>query len=615
MRRHSREHWTALLYSRVFLLIRILQMRVLWYRLSTSILPANSLMAQNNRRWRRCAIYACVVLAVFPGLPVVAQKKVETAKRWSTRARALTDSIVVDTVAFENFDRALLFGRLGEAWWKDDRARARTWLKKAVEDLDYATSPDANARRHKLSAARALLAIVAPRDRELSARLANVFVTDSEKTPDDEREQNAEALLDAALAVVDSDPGRAASLGAASLRNRPSPQLVDLLVRLSARDSRLGAALFSQALNLASASSDGSLFLQLGQMAFPNGQSPPSNPIPVEARTQLLATLANRFLSHQSETGKPGDCKLAWIVAPLVGQYDRLLPQQTFRLREMLVRCQTNLDSVARERVNESTNKPLKSVDDFLQAAEKAADPRVRGFHLARAAFAAAQQRDYDRAIAILESIGTEERKLMNGGWERGRSDWAARSALAYAKSGDYATMRKVIADTPSDLRPLTLMDVAENLAEAGDQIVATELAHEARGALQDGPLSKLQQVHTYISLVRLFATLAPAEAPVALQEMVAAINRTTQSEEVNTDSFGARQGDVAPLAPISLPASLLEVDSIGVQHTVSSIQRPIHRVRVRLGLLHGSLEKMRSAATVKKQAVVAEESRRNVER
>jgi len=520
-------------------------------------------------------------------------------------AQALTDSILVDVNALAGVDRALLLGRLGEAWWKDDPKRAKAWLKKAVEEMEYSpSSGEVDARHRKLFVARALLAIITPRDGAMSVRLAKILALDSEKLPDDEREQNAEALIDAALEVVDSDPERAAQLGSESLSSGRTRQLNDLLGRLSARDPRLGAALFRAALALARISSDSNLFLQLGQVAFPNGQDLPSTAIPLEVRTQLLASLAQVFMSNPGEPGKNVTCKFAWISAPLLGQYYRLLPQQAPLVREALARCQGSLDEVARGRVDAAlSDKPLKSVDDFLQAAESAADPKVRTFHLMRAAYMAAQQRDYDRALGILDSIGSDSRELIKRAWEGGRWDYAARSAFAHAKSGDYETMRKVIAATPADLRPLTLIDVAERLSGAGDQIVATELAHEARRALEKASLSESQSVETQISLVRLFAKLAPAEAPLALQEMVAAMNRPAPTEPARRGGLEGNPRGALLLAPISLPASLLEMDDLGVQQAASSIKPPVSRIRVRLGLLASSLEKMRAGPTVKKES------------
>lgn len=560
------------------------------------------------------AVCTCLLLGAAFCFSAPAQRTGSLANPWSVSAQALTDSIIVDVNALLGFDRALLFARLGEAWWKDDPKRAKSWLKKAVEEVEYSpSSEDVDARNRKLFITRALLAIITPRDSALSVRLAKILALDSEKLPDEEREQNAEALIDAALAVVDSDPMRAAQLGSESLRSGPTSQLNDLLERLTVRDPRLGAALFGETLALARISSDSSLFLQLGQMAFPNGQDSPSSRIPLEVRTQLLASLAQVFTSP-GEPGKNVNCKFAWISAPLLGQYYRLLPQQAPLVREALGLCQGTLDEVARGRVDEAlSDKPLKSVDDLLQAAERAADPKVRTFHLMRASYMAAQQHDYDRALGILDSISSDSRELIKRAWEGGRWDYAAKSAFAHAKNGDHETMRKVIADTPGDLRPLTLIDVAEKLSGAGDQIVATELAHEARRTLEKASLSDSQRVETQISLVRLFAKLVPAGAPLALQEMVEAMNRTTQTEQAKREGLEGNPRGALLLAPISLPASLLEIDDLGVQQTASSIRQPVSRIRVRLGLLASSLEKMRAISTVQKKAAASRETKPNV--
>lgn len=568
-------------------------------------------------RSRQLAVCACLLVAVVFRLSAIAQKTGAPANPWSVRAQALTDSLIVDSNALNTLDRALLFARLGEMWWKDDAKRAKGWLKKAVEELEYSASPEnVEARQRKLFVARALLTIITPRDGALSVRLANLLAADSEKLPDEEREQNAEALIEAALAVVDNDPARAAKLGADSLRSGRTHQLSDLLERLSTRDARLGGALFGEALALARASSDANLFLQLGRMAFPNGQNPASSPIPEEVRAQLLASLGQEILNRPAEPAKNTTCRFAWIIAPLLGQYYRLLPQQAPLVREALGRCQATLDEVGRGRVNEAlSDKPLKTVDDFLQAAEGAADPKVRTFHLMRAATMAAQQRDYDRAISILDSISSDGRELIKRAWQGGRWDYAARSAFAHVKSGDYPTMRKVIGNTPADLRPLTLIDVAEKLSGAGDQIVATELAHDARRTLERATISEAERVEAQISLVLLFAKLAPAEAPLALQEMAEAMNRTMPSEQSTGKGLEGNSRGAQLLAPISLPASLLEMDDLGVQQIASLIKPPVSRVRVRLGLLASSLGKLRAAPTVKKQAAADGERKPNVKR
>jgi hypothetical protein len=96
---------------------------------------------------------------------------------------------------------------------------------------------------------------------------------------------------------------------------------------------------------------------------------------------------------------------------------------------------------------------------------------------------------------------------------------------------------------------------------------------------------------------------------------MVEVMNRTTQTEPAKREGLEGNPLGALLLAPISLPASLLEMDDLGVQQTASSIKPPVSRIRVRLGLLASSLEKMRAAPTVKKKAAAGGESKPNVNR
>ncbi|MCA1614490.1 MAG: hypothetical protein LC800_10230, partial [Acidobacteria bacterium] len=166
---------------------------------------------------------------------------VKPADLWLARASKLTDDLSKDAAALSEFERAMLWARLGSAWWKDDEERARGWLRRAVEAAESGPENEAEAARaRRLDTARLLLPLVAPRDRGLGRRLSTLLEKRAaEKTADaGEGTNNARALADAAGAALDSDPQLALALALDSLRAGVSFDLVDLSFRLRKRDPK-----------------------------------------------------------------------------------------------------------------------------------------------------------------------------------------------------------------------------------------------------------------------------------------------------------------------------------------------------------------------------------------
>lgn len=107
-----------------------------------------------------------------------------------------------------------------------------------------------------------------------------------------------------------------------------------------------------------------------------------------------------------------------------------------------------------------------------------------------------------------------------------------------------------------------------------------------------------------YLTLVRRYAALQPGFAPAVLAEAVRELNREWRGGAAATDPVG--EAPDSQLRPISLPASLLEVDDAGVQQSLASVEAPPKRIRLRLGLLAASLDKLRERARAKQAAPAA---------
>jgi hypothetical protein len=499
---------------------------------------------------------------------------------WILQARLITDDLLKDAAGLRRIDRSLLLGRLAGLWWQDDLDQSRGWMRKAINEVE--TKPERESkteRRARLAAARSLLAIAASLDKTSGNRLAAMLTSEVETGTDEEFKDNATGLVQAGLDVLEKNPAQAAAFGSASLRVGRSSRLISLLSRLRTRDRGLGDALFIEALTFARTKNDRDLLGSLTLVAF-NGPAP-SNDI----RKRVLGAVSEQFLGPG--TAENNGCSLAPALAPLLGEFDRLSLERASIVRNGLILCQHPHDSSSRNEVDRSLP-TLKTVDDLMEAAKNASNPNDKVAYLGRAAYLAAQESNFSRAVEILDTFNEDERKELGLTWDNWRWEFASSAAIANLKQGDAALMGKTIASTPAYLRGFVQVSLAEELAGRGDVGEATELLQDARKGF--AKLEGSDILDWYLTMLRRYAKLAPQESPVVFAELVRALNKREQPKE----SSPGKQGDIGftdSLPPITLPTSLLENDIVDIKDSASRIESSSVRIRVRLGLLMSALD------------------------
>lgn len=557
----------------------------------------------------RLKIISCCLVACF-NLSMSAQEVNTPSNPWLLRVQALTDEIVSDAKSLNKFDRALMYARLAEIWWESDQERARTWMRKAIVEVEAAPDQeDAAENSRRLAAARALFSIIASRDKKLSDRLLAIFNSDSvERGNKDDRQKNADVLIDVALANLESNPQRAAELGLASLRAGVPYQFSFLILRMHRIDTKLAAALFNQGLALARATHDEEWLNILATAAFPHKLFFPPADAPVLSENMRIAVLnlytEGLLTTPSSVADATARCRFSWTAAKLIDQYLALLPQYAGAMRQAVERCQANLNPFAQQHLNDDMrDHPLKTADDYLQAAKDASDPKMRAVYLGRGAYTAFSEGKPDRAIEIIESMSVAEREILPEGlWNNWRWWFAASAALKHYKSGDRYLMQKVIDAVPVNLRGFTLVNLIDELVTVKQHTTGRQLLDDARKYLAKTDLASPERESFYLSLARLYAVLMPAEGPTVLGEAIKAVNQSEQQrlkDKSDKDSAGAI---FEPWQATKLPAGLLEVDEAGVRYMVASIESPLRRTQARLGLLESSVEKVRVASPPAKQ-------------
>ncbi len=511
---------------------------------------------------------------------------------WFERAEYLTWDIIKDANDLQPFDRALLWAKLAQAWEDTNKGRSREWMKKSVEIVeDRPLQEDSITRQKRIAAAHALFPIIAPIDWKLGERLTTILVEDADKLSDADRKKNGDTLAKAAQIIVEKDPKRAAQLASASIRAGSTLSL-RLLWDIKKHDFAQAMSLFNEALERAQSTNDIRLLSALAQSIYISQGADRKQLLPDDACTKVLALMAAWITrvpaSPQDQTNS---CRLAPLAADLLPEFDRLLPQQSVAVRLASAICQDSLPSGARAEVAEQTgDQPLKTSDDFLNAADRAADSFRRSVYILRAANSAVQQKDYDRALFILDNRKSSMHEQHLGAWNDARREWASLSALEYLKRKDFQMMRKAIADTPIHLRCHVALRVSEKLADDRDPS-AIELLQEARSLLDKADLS--ESLYSYLlHLTILYAKVMPAETMSVFNEAVKAINRAERLK--SRDS--ANEADWSWLSS-SLPLSVLTGDEIGARDALSSIEPRMTRIGLRYGLLRATLEKHRAVS------------------
>lgn len=515
---------------------------------------------------------------------------------WLQRSKILTTDLLKDSFSLTTLDQALVLARAGEAWWKTDPVNARKWMLKAVEGVEQIPSRENPAERTKrISVARTLLRIISTRDEKLGIRLQRLLATDT-SAPEAEKTANADGLIEAALALVDTDPGKAEMMGSVSLRIAHPTLIHHLLMRLRIRSPILADRLFAEALVEARKNTDEEFLNSLRYAAFPELYGPGFNAAsapPGSLRGEVIRLLVDDLQQQVALTERSGtpSCGVAVsLLGPLQLQLDSLGPQPAELARQLLRSCQEKLRQKASKAASETQGEePLVTVDDFLRAAERAADgDNKRAIYFGEAAKLAAHQKNLELALKILDRMTDDQRRFI-GIWETWRRDWAASLALEYLKREDLPGMYQVIQGVPKNIRAFTQMYLVQKLPPGFAIEVALQLLENAREGLEHAGTPDAEKLHWHLLLTRLYAKYdSMGNALNALKQAIAALNRSTSDPQKHepVDDFDQR------LIQDSFPASLLDPNGFAIRDVILSVTSVHKRTQAELGLIRVSLRR-----------------------
>lgn len=537
------------------------------------------------------SLFVVIVLpyAIFAQRAKPAPQTENADELWRVRAQTITEDVLKDASNLNSLRRALVWSKLAELWWREDPRRARTWITNATEVVEQVPNRESpQERQQRLATAQILLRVASPLDQKLSKRLMALVTNVEESTSEEERSARANTLINAALSVTERDPKRAAELGIQALRIGIPSDITDLLFALRARDAKLADGLFVEALNVARQNESPALLLALTYAAFPVQKGVPGVvlPPPDNLKAELLRVHAAFLSAHAN--GSQNETRFCWdvtaFITPVLPEFDRLLPQQALLVRQTVQKCQAFTPYASPEPNNPGGTQSPNTIDSLLKASEDSDVSLLRTLYKFRAAMLAKNQKDYDLAVKILDSMSDESRELMQGSWDAYHWDWAASAALDHFQNGRLVEMNLALNSSPAKLESFTKMAFLDRLPATkrleGAQTI--QLLAEAGASLRKSSIPESEKYGWYFGLLKLTLRYQPAEVISVLKESIASLNRalSEDSKFLGTNEFAN-----------FLPTSLLEIDEFAVKETLASVTNVEARTQLRLQLLRQVLD------------------------
>src|SRR5829696_167481 len=488
-------------------------------------------------------ISLCAAIWMMSLVSAPAQQRNTSYDLWRVRSQAITTELIKDSSDLIPTRRALVLAAVAGKWWQDDPEQARSWMGRALEIVEAVPNKEnADDRERRLSAVRFILKIVTPLDRKYTERLIAVLSNDAEEQAKGKNTANTDGLIEAAMLLVEKDPQHAKDLASLSLRLGRSSQITSLIAKLRSKDLLLGDSLFAETVAAVKQSLDRDLLHSLAYFAFPvpmkNTASvgvPPDN-----LRAELLKVYVIFLQSNQiNPENRNFNCiSVALFIAPVLDQFDRLLPQQAAVVRQAVNQCQSLSPLMGQSGDDALHGEPLNTVDDLLKAADEAKDVRIGTVYQYRAAALARQHSDFEGALKILDSMSAEPRNLMGGSWEAYRTEWAITAALTRLKSGDVYGMRRIINEVPDGLQILAKIGLLRRLPDKREAETdpTIEFINDTLKSLPSSILSDSDKSDAYFALLPVVVEFQPTSASAVLKEGVAALNRIERSNGQNTN-------------------------------------------------------------------------------
>jgi hypothetical protein len=560
-----------------------------------------------------------IVVLHLLSLLVLGQDGAKTVERdlWKTRADAVTTNLLKEAATTDALNKALLLARLGELWWESDQRQAGEWIEKSVDTISFYPADDIKTHSETYFAvARQVLGIVAARNKKQADRLSDLL-SKSEDGSAADKGANSDALIEQALRIVKDDPQSAAALGLHAL-NLGSPVNVDQLSwALRRYDVKLANQFFRAALANLSANPTTPKLNAMETIAFPEhriAKFPAALQPPPELKILFLNFAADYIIQSQLRLGNntiTSCMNEAIFTIKLEAAFNQFLRQKSEAVKQAVNICLGKRSQQVRDLVDPAD---AADVESFMNKADQSQDqPMLRGNYLLKATSAAMQQKQFDRAIEILDRMRDDEKKVNQDYWDQMRWDAGALLAVARFNEGDVAGAQQILRDIPERLRPLgKITFVLQFPADsAASYQLSVDLLNDARSEIGKSSVSFRFKSSYWLALVKLYADFKlSSEAADTLQELVVAFNGA-RSDDAGKNLVMANQlvSDAKRLVP-KFSSSLLDAKESAILQSISLLNDQKSRTEINLQFLKMMLAKYQALKAETDKAAAANAAR-----
>lgn len=506
---------------------------------------------------------------------------------WQQRVDGLTDGIVKDSKSVDDSERGLYLALLAKMWWKLDPVEAKKYLKKSVDTmLNDLESDDKTGLAKKLKNSQKTIQIIASLDEQLSQSLAEKIAKILEAKGSSDK-SNADSFVMIALQVVDKNRGFALALGSKSLTYGNSLDLPRLISDLNLKDSKLADDLLLLSLTSVRRNYDYSFIGTLGNYVFSVRHGKAFSDASRRSYLEMLADMISiAALDERNRTF----CEIVPIATPILARFDEYLMARALAVRQQIDICVRFSDQYTAviAKAQASGEEP-KTADEYIQAARETSDPGKKNHYFHRAIAKLEQLKKFDEVISLLDGMTEDERKIVGTNWDYFRGEGAYQAALSYVNNKDMPAVYRIINRTPKKNRPWVRFRLAFKLLPVDYRDFILENLEELRKELGSLEIPENEAAGNFIGLARLYVKIQPTESEGMFREAVKYINKT----DANNPDF-LPEKDWSPLNDyVRLPYELLETDESGIFSSLANISSRRSRVRLKLGLLESSLQKL----------------------
>jgi hypothetical protein len=411
-------------------------------------------------------------------------KQSEAARLWKMRSEFATNDITKDIEKLNHQDKVLYYSRLGDVWWKQDKVEGKIWLDKAT-DIVLSPATDFKTDKDRLEAIRNLLKIITSKDEILSKKLIKKLSEITENSNQDEIKNNGEALVESAYSIADNDPQKAFNLGISAIKlNKPVFSFF-LYWKLHKLNIALADNYFEVGVNRIQVDTENTFLIILQRTAFPELMADFStNPKPKPndlLRKKFLDVVANYLKIEADEilSGKLSSCQKTWVFDYKMNSFfAQLLPEKLPILLYAQEMCEKTRSQSTNELVKNLNE--LKTIEDFLSAAEKTDDQKQKDSYKLSAARIAVEQKKFTQAIEILEDISEDFRKTSNSVWENYHLESWAGHVVQLFENNEITLLYDEIKKSPEYIRAELYLALSQKCSKEKNRQIGYEFLNTA---------------------------------------------------------------------------------------------------------------------------------------